>query len=64
MCEPSRPTAVGVPTSIAPLTERPSWAALRAHVEEVRGLHLRDLFAAHPRRGERLVAEGAGLHLD
>ena len=26
--------------------------------------HLRDLFAADPGRGERLIAEGAGLHLD
>ena len=28
------------------------------------GRHLRELFAADPARGERLVAEAAGLHLD
>src|SRR5690349_5259608 len=46
------------------LTDRPSWKALQAHYDEVRGLHLRDLFARAPQRGERLTAEGAGLLLD
>ncbi len=48
----------------APLRERPSWAALERHFAAVRDLHLRDLFAADPGRGERLVAEGAGIYLD
>jgi glucose-6-phosphate isomerase len=52
--------AVNVP----PLRERPSWAALERHFAEVQRHHLRDLFAADPDRGERLVAEGAGLYLD
>jgi len=30
----------------------------------MRGVHLRDLFAADPKRGERLTAEAAGLFLD
>jgi glucose-6-phosphate isomerase len=30
----------------------------------VKALHLRELFAADPSRGERFVAEGAGLYLD
>jgi glucose-6-phosphate isomerase len=51
-------------TSIPPLRQRPAWSALEKHYEEIRGLHLRDLFAADPGRGERLVAEGAGLILD
>ena len=46
------------------LTDRPSWKALQAHYDEVRGFHLRDLFAKDPQRGERLTAEGAGLLLD
>ena len=46
------------------LRERPAWAALERHADEVRGLHLRDLFAADPTRGERLTAEAAGLYLD
>src|SRR5438552_8810513 len=46
------------------LTERPQWRALGAHCREIERLHLRELFAADPSRGERLVAEGAGLYLD
>ena len=47
-----------------PLRTRPAWKALETHHGEVAGLHLRDLFADDPQRGERLVAEAAGLHLD
>ena len=46
------------------LTERRHWKALSRHHEDVNGLHLRELFAADPGRGERYVAEGAGLYLD
>jgi glucose-6-phosphate isomerase len=46
------------------LREGAAWKALERHYEEIRGAHLRDLFAADPGRGERLVADGAGLHLD
>ncbi|HYG97047.1 MAG TPA: glucose-6-phosphate isomerase [Solirubrobacterales bacterium] len=46
------------------LRQAPAWAELDAHFEQIRGTHLRDLFAADPERGERLVAEGAGLYLD
>ncbi len=41
-----------------------AWQALQAHYQQIRPLHLRQLFADDPRRGERLVAEGAGLYLD
>ena len=41
-----------------------AWRALEAHVEQVRDLHLRSLFADDPTRGERLIAEAAGLYLD
>ena len=46
------------------LRSRPAWRALEKHYEERRDLHLRDLFAEDSERGERLVAEGAGLYLD
>jgi glucose-6-phosphate isomerase len=49
---------------IQPLTERPAWKALAAHHQTVRNLHLRELFASDPMRGERLAAEAAGLYLD
>jgi len=48
----------------APLRSRPEWKALAAHHEAVRHVHLRDLFAKDPARGERLTAEAAGLYLD
>jgi glucose-6-phosphate isomerase len=47
-----------------PLTARPAWGALKNHYQDVRDLHLRDMFAGDPTRGERLAAEGAGLYLD
>jgi len=48
----------------APLTERPSWKALLAHHAQVRDVHLRELFAADPRRGERLAFEASGVYFD
>ncbi len=49
-----------------PLRSRPAWAALAEHHGKIKDLHLRDLFAADPLRGERLTAEAedAGLFLD
>ncbi len=49
---------------MAPLTQRPAWKALEAHHQQVKGLHLRKLFADDPKRGERLTAEAAGVFLD
>ena len=46
------------------LREVPAWAELQAHFEQIGDTHLRELFAADPQRGERLVADGAGLYLD
>jgi glucose-6-phosphate isomerase len=50
--------------SVRPLRDRPAWKALETHYEEIRGKHLRELFAADGTRGERLVLEAAGLFLD
>jgi glucose-6-phosphate isomerase len=47
-----------------PLIERPAWKALEAHYDKVRNLHLRQLFADDPRRGEEMTAEVAGIYLD
>ena len=46
------------------LPERAEWKALAAHFEKLRQLHLRQLFADDPKRGERLTVEAAGLYLD
>jgi glucose-6-phosphate isomerase len=50
--------------TIAPLTDRPAWKALKAHYQQIRGAHLQELFADDPQRGERLTLEAAGLYLD
>jgi glucose-6-phosphate isomerase len=50
--------------SVRTLKDRPAWRALEKHYGELRDKHLRDLFAQDRTRGERLVAEGAGLYLD
>ncbi len=44
--------------------ERSAWRALQAHHAQVRELHLRQLFADDPSRGERLAAEAVGLYFD
>src|SRR5215813_1101819 len=45
-------------------TARPGWKALEAHHRKVQALHLRNLFADDPKRGERLTAEAVGIFLD
>jgi glucose-6-phosphate isomerase len=49
---------------VEPLTARKAWKLLQVHYERVRASHLRDLFADDPRRGERMIAEAAGIFLD
>src|SRR5256885_13043515 len=39
-------------------------AALQSHYKSISKLHLRQLFADDPQRGERMTAEAAGLYLD
>jgi len=46
------------------MPQSPAWTALEAHHEDIGTRHLRELFAEDPGRGERYVAEGAGLYLD
>jgi len=54
--------------SMAPSTrstsKRAAWRALENHHASVRALHLRNLFADDPARGERMTAEAAGVYLD
>jgi glucose-6-phosphate isomerase len=49
---------------IEPLTERKAWKALGDHYKNVEKLHLRNLFADDPKRGERLTVEAVGIFLD
>ncbi len=46
------------------LTRAPAWRALAAHRRTWRDRHLRELFAADPRRFARFSAEACGLLLD
>jgi glucose-6-phosphate isomerase len=47
-----------------PAVKRRAWKDLGAHYKKVQELHLRDLFADDPKRGERLTVEALGLFLD
>jgi glucose-6-phosphate isomerase len=48
----------------SPIVATPEWEALTAHRAALGDTHLRDLFAADPSRGQRLVVEADGLLLD
>jgi len=48
----------------SPWPRRTATAALGQHFEELRPLHLRQLFRDDPRRGERFSTEACGLYLD
>ena len=50
-------------TTIEPFTKRPAFRALETHYEKASQWHLRKLFAADPKRGERYTTEAAGLYL-
>jgi glucose-6-phosphate isomerase len=51
-------------TATKTVTELPAWKALSAHFQKIDRLHLRELFAQDPKRGERLTVEAAGLYFD
>src|SRR5262249_3650356 len=44
--------------------KRPAWKDLAAHYRKTKDVHLRELFADDPKRGEDLTAEAVGLFLD
>src|SRR3970040_1697612 len=46
------------------LRERPAWKALEQHHAQLRDVHLRQLFADDPGRGERMALEGEGIYPD
>src|SRR5205823_13068563 len=48
----------------ARITETVEWQALQSHFAQVEGVHLRELFARDPRRGEAMTLEAADLYLD
>jgi glucose-6-phosphate isomerase len=46
------------------LTQSPAWAALQTHYQQIKDLHLRQLFAEDPERAQRFTLEAAGLYFD
>jgi glucose-6-phosphate isomerase len=47
-----------------PVVGNPTWKALDAHYKKIRKVHLRDLFAKDPSRGERFTASAVGIDID
>ena len=52
------------PLTKPPKTKPAAWRALASHYKTVSKLHLRQIFADDPKRGERLAVEAVGLYLD
>jgi glucose-6-phosphate isomerase len=52
------------PLAKPPNTRQTGWSALASHYKTVSKLHLQQLFADDPKRGERLAVEAVGLYLD
>jgi glucose-6-phosphate isomerase len=50
--------------ALTPLAARKAWKALRTHYKKLHEVHLRDLFAGDPNRGERMTAHAADIFLD
>jgi glucose-6-phosphate isomerase len=44
--------------------KRSAWSALASHYNKASKLHLRELFANDPKRGQRMAMEAVGLYLD
>jgi len=50
--------------AVPALARRSTWKALGTHYKQLRNLHLRQLFADDPQRGERFTLGAAGLFFD
>jgi glucose-6-phosphate isomerase len=49
---------------LSPLRGRPAWGLLEKHYQNLKPVHLRQLFADDRGRGERFAIEAAGVYLD
>src|SRR5467141_157961 len=50
--------------TVPALRMRPAWTSLEKHHKDMERVHLRQLFAQDPKRGERLAVEAASIYLD
>lgn len=53
-----------MPSTSAPLTEKPEWHALLQQKQQLENVFMRDLFQTDPQRADRYLIKGAGLTLD
>jgi glucose-6-phosphate isomerase len=53
-----------VTTEVKTNAKAAAWTALEQHYASTHTVHLRELFAADPQRGERFTVEAAGIFLD
>src|SRR5436853_482861 len=68
-CEPGARAARGPglraqPAAVPVLRSLPEWRTLEAHAASLADHELRALFAADPRRADRMHVDAAGWHLD
>jgi len=59
-----KPATTGVARPVKSITQGRAWLALAKHYPKIKEVHLRELFAQDPARGERFSMEAAGLVLD
>src|SRR5215471_15875979 len=52
------------PAPITRIIDTPEWRTLQAHHDAIEDVHLRQLFADDPNRGETLTAEAGDIYLD
>src|SRR5271170_5858448 len=56
--------ATSTTAAVTPLTELAAWKALSKHYEQIKPIHLKELFDKDPKRAEKFNVEAAGLFLD
>ena len=61
---PASGTKVAKGNAAKPLTQLKAWKALKAQYKKIGAMHLRDLFAADPKRGKEMTVEAEGLFFD
>src|SRR5689334_13800501 len=52
------------PTAASDFTRSPAWSALRTHQEQIKGVHMRALFAGDPKRFEKFSLQFSDILVD
>jgi glucose-6-phosphate isomerase len=64
MATPTKMTSQRKSSAVKSLTRRKSWLALKGHHKKIQGVHLRELFAADPNRGQQFTIDALGVYFD